>query len=123
MKSTSKVKDARILPHSIEAEQCVLGCAFINQDASFGVMSALKESDFYSETHKIIFDAMFKLFSSNVPIDFVTVTENLEKNGNLDSVGGVDYLTSLTNIVPSASNFQHYIDIVNNILTSRNKLP
>lgn len=114
MKNTGKVKDPRVLPHSIEAEQCVLGCAFIDQDAGFGVMSSLKESDFYSETHKIIFDAMFKLFSSNVPIDFVTVTENLEKNGNLDSVGGVDYLTTLTNVVPSASNFQHYIDIVKN---------
>ena len=116
MKSNTKtmVKDPRILPHSIEAEQCVLGCAFIDQDASFGVMSALKESDFYSETHRIIFESMFKLFSANVPIDFVTVTENLEKNGNLDSVGGVDYLTTLTNVVPSASNFQHYVDIVKN---------
>jgi replicative DNA helicase len=112
--STKKVNDPRILPHSIEAEQCVLGCAFIDQDASFGVMSSLKDTDFYSETHRIIFESMFKLFSSNTPIDFVTVTENLEKNGNLDSVGGVDYLTTLTNVVPSASNFQHYIDIVKN---------
>lgn len=114
MKNTSKVQDARILPHSIEAEQCVLGCAFIDQDASFGVMSSLKESDFYSETHKIIFESMYKLFSSNTPIDFVTVTENLEKTGNLDSVGGVDYLTTLTNVVPSASNYEHYIEIVKN---------
>lgn len=114
MKDSKKVKDARVLPHSIEAEQCVLGCAFIDQDASFGIMSTLKESDFYSETHKIIYDSMYKLFASNVPIDFVTVTENLEKNGYLDSVGGVDYLTTLTNVVPSASNYMHYVEIVKN---------
>lgn len=114
-KSTKAVKkDPRIMPHSIEAEQCVLGCAFINTDASYGVMSGLNEGDFYSETHKIIFETMFKLFSTNVPIDFVTVTEMLEKTGNLDSVGGIDYLTTLTTVVPSASNYQHYVDIVKN---------
>jgi len=112
--TTKKVKDPRILPHSIEAEQCVIGCAFVDQDASFGIMSSLKETDFYSETHRIIFEAMSKLFASNTPIDFVTVTELLEKTGNLDSVGGVDYLTTLTNVVPSASNFQHYVEIVKN---------
>lgn len=111
---TESVKNARIMPHSIEAEQCVLGCAFIEQDAGFGIMSALKDIDFYSETHKIIFEAMYKLFSANVPIDFVTVAEALEKSGNLESVGGVDYLMSLTNVVPSASNYMHYVDIVKN---------
>lgn len=115
MKTTNKkLNDARVLPHSIEAEQCVLGCAFIDQDAGYNIMATLKESDFYSETHKIIFNSMYKVFSANIPIDFVTVTENLEKNGLLDSVGGVDYLTSLTNIIPSASNYVHYMNIVKN---------
>lgn len=114
MKKTERIKDARVLPHSVEAEQCVLGCAFIDQDASFNIMSTLKANDFYSETHRIIFEAMYKVFASNVPIDFVTVTENLEKNGLLDSVGGIDYLTTLTNIIPSASNYTHYMNIVKN---------
>ena len=115
MKATNKkVNDARVMPHSIEAEQCVLGCAFIDQDAGYNIMATLKENDFYSETHKIIFNAMYKVFSANIPIDFVTITENLEKNGLLDSVGGVDYLTSLTNIIPSASNYLHYMNIVKN---------
>ena len=109
-----KVNTARVMPHSIEAEQCVLGCAFIEQDASYNIMATLKENDFYSEAHKIIFNSMYKVFSSNIPIDFVTVTENLEKNGLLDSVGGVDYLTSLTNIIPSASNYVYYMNIVKN---------
>lgn len=114
MKETKKVKDGRILPHSIEAEQSVLGCALIDQDASYSIMSTLKESDFYSETHRLIFASMFKLFSTNVTIDFVTVAENLEKNGFLDSVGGIEYLTTLTSIMPSASNYTHYVDIVKN---------
>ena len=109
-----KYKDARTLPHSIEAEQCVLGCAFIDQDASFNILSTLKEDDFYSETHKIIFGAMFRVFTNNTPTDFVTVTENLEKNDLLDSIGGVDYLTTLTNVIPSASNYVHYMNIVKN---------
>ncbi|MBQ7352191.1 MAG: replicative DNA helicase [Clostridia bacterium] len=114
-KTKEKVKkDPRVLPHSIEAEQCVLGCAFIDQDAGYGIASTLKPDDFYSITHKIIFETMYKLFSANTPIDFITVTESLEKNGELDSVGGVDYLTTLTNVVPSASNYQHYMEIVKN---------
>ncbi len=114
-KKTNKTNiAARVLPHSIEAEQCVLGCAFIDQDASFNIMSTLKEDDFYSQTHKIIFAAMFKLYCSNVPTDFVTVTSNLEQSGLLDSVGGVDYLSTLTNVIPSASNYAHYVEIVKN---------
>ncbi len=112
--SKNKINDARILPHSIEAEQCVLGCALIDQDAAFNIMSTLKEADFYSQPHKIIFEAMYKVFLNNAPIDFVTLTENLDKNDLLDSVGGVDYLTTLTNIIPSASNYTHYMDIVKN---------
>ena len=116
---TKKVNTARVLPHSIESEQCVLGCAFISQDAGYNIMATLKEDDFYSEIHKIIFSSMYKVFSSNIPIDFVTITENLEKNGLLDSVGGVDYLTSLTNMIPSASNYVHYMNIVKNDSTLR----
>ena len=112
--NTKKVNDARILPHSIEAEQCVLGCALIDQDAAYNIMSTLKESDFYSQPHKIIFEAMYRVFLNNAPIDFVTLTENLDKNDMLDSIGGIDYLTTLTNIIPSASNYTHYMEIVKN---------
>jgi len=109
-----KINDARILPHSIDAEQGVLACALIDQDAAFNIMSTLKETDFYSQTHKIIFEAMYRVFLKNAPIDIVTLTENLEKNDMLDSVGGVEYITTLTNIIPSASNYAHYMEIVKN---------
>ena len=90
--TTKKVNDARVLPHSIEAEQCVLGCAFIDQDASYNIISALKTDDFYLETHKIIFDAMCKVMASNVPIDFVTITESLEKSGEIEIDEGTSFL-------------------------------
>ena len=64
MPTTTTIEETvlkRVMPHSIEAEQCVLGCALIDQDASYNIMSTLKENDFYSETHKIIFSSMYKV--------------------------------------------------------------
>lgn len=107
-----KTKGARILPHSLETEQCVLGCVLIDKDAAFNILSALKKEDFYEETHKIIFENMYSVYAENFPVDFVTLTSELDKNNLTDSVGGVEYITNLTNMVPSASDFKHYIELV-----------
>ncbi len=107
-----KPKDARKMPGNKEAEQSVLGCALIDQDAAFNITSEMRETDFYEESHKLIFDAMYDIVASNRPIDFVTLMDQLEKQDLLDSVGGVDYITMLTNVVPSASNYRHYMEIV-----------
>ena len=107
----SKVKE-RVLPHSIEAEQSVLGCVLIDQDASMNILSELKPDDFYVEAHRIVFEAMYNVYSHNSPVDFVTLTDELEKNNMLESVGGAEYIATLTNIVPSSSNYKHYSDIV-----------
>jgi len=112
MAKVRKIADARIQPHNLESEQCVLGCVLIDQDATISIMGELKANDFYMETHKIIFDNMMAVYNSNSPIDLVTLMAELEKNNMTDSVGGIDYLTTLANIVPSASNFKHYVDIV-----------
>lgn len=108
---STKVKE-RVLPHSIEAEQSVLGCVLIDQDASMNILSELKGDDFYVEAHRIIFDAMYNVYSHNSPVDFVTLTDELEKTNMLESVGGAEYIATLTNIVPSSSNYKHYSDIV-----------
>ena len=105
-------KNIKIMPHSLEAEQAVLGCLLIDNDCSINIMNKLKSSDFYTEAHQNIYDVMFTLYQTNVPIDFVTVTEALEKKNLLDSIGGIDYITSLTNVIPSAVNYGHYVDIV-----------
>lgn len=112
IKDKVKQKDHRILPHSIEAEQSLLGCVLIDQDVSMNVLNDIKEEDFYVEAHRIIFHAMTNVFVNNAPVDFVTLTDELEKMNMLESVGGAEYISTLTTIVPSSSNYKHYADIV-----------
>ena len=92
-KRAKKQRDPRVEPHSVSAEQSVLGCAFIDQDACFGIMSQLREDDFYLDSHRTIFDAMYDLYSHNKPVEYVTLTDALEVSGRLDEVGGYDYIS------------------------------
>lgn len=110
----SSKSSPKMMPHNNEAEQSVLGSVLIDENASITVFASLKEDDFYMEVHQLIFNAMNAVYSSNRPIDFVTLTDELNKNGNLDAVGGYEYITKLTNIVPSTVNLDFYIDIVKN---------
>ena len=102
----------KTMPHNIEAEQAVLGCNLIDNDVPITIMSKLRSSDFYTEAHQTIFEAMEHIYRANDPIDFVTLTDELERMGVMEGVGGIDYITTLTNIVPSAANFMHYVEIV-----------
>lgn len=110
MKNTKA--EGRMMPHSIEGEQSVLGCVLIDQDAGYNILSSLSGDDFYAEAHKLIFNAMYEVYKKSSPVDLITLTDELEKSDLLESVGGLEYITTLTNIVPSASNYKHYIDIV-----------
>ena len=109
---TKNVKRAKVMPHSIEAEQAVLGCVLIDENVPLQVFSNLSNSDFYMQSHSQIFEAMTNIYNTNRPVDFVTLSDELEKNGILESVGGIEYITNLTNVVPSAANFMHYVNIV-----------
>ena len=102
----------KMMPHSLEAEQAVLGSVLIDNMCQTEIMTMLRPEDFYSEAHKGIFEAMGKVFNKNVPIDFVTLVEQLERSKKIEAVGGVDYITFLSNVVPSAVNFKYYADIV-----------
>jgi replicative DNA helicase len=103
---------ARMMPHSIEAEQAVLGCNLIDNEVAVNIMTRLKVSDFYTDAHQTIFEAMSIIYNANNPIDFVTLTDELERRGVMDSVGGIDYITHLTNVVPGTATVDNYIDIV-----------
>lgn len=105
-------QEKRAMPHNVESEQSILGCILIDNEAVVTIMGELKDKDFYVEAHKIIFRAMEAIYATNRPIDFITLTDELEKANMLDSVGGVDYISTLTTVVPSASNFRHYIEII-----------
>ncbi|MEG1581787.1 MAG: replicative DNA helicase [Clostridia bacterium] len=102
----------RMLPHNLEAEQAVIGCALLDDEAAINIVSKLTENDFYSESHKDIFNAIKYIYSKNAPIDILTLIDELEKKDLLDSVGGASYVSSLTNVVPSAVNYESYLGIV-----------
>ena len=104
--------DYKIMPHNIEAEQAVLGCILIDVQAQADILGMIKEEDFYSQAHRDIFSSMLKIYQKSIPVDFVTILDGLEKDKILDKVGGIEYITTLTNTVPSAVNFKYYCDIV-----------
>lgn len=102
----------KMMPHSLEAEQAVLGCLLIDGETAFQIFPILNAEDFYIDSHNHIYECMRNIYNSNKPIDFVTLTDELENTSSLDTIGGMEYITTLTNIVPTAANFMHYADIV-----------
>ena len=102
----------RVLPNNFEAEQAVLGCALIDSEICLNIIGRLEETDFYNETHKNIFKAIKDLQKNSIAVDFVSVSDYLDSKGLISSAGGISYITSLTNIVPSAAGYSHYVDIV-----------
>lgn len=102
----------RIPPQNLEAEQAVLGALFLSSDAMIVVSEMLNADDFYRPSHRKIFTSMLEITSKGDPIDLITVTSHLQTQGHLDEVGGVVYLASLTNAVPTAANVDYYSEIV-----------
>lgn len=108
----SKEKRINMAPHNLEAEQAVLGCVLLSGEVAFDLFGSVVEKDFYSEIHQMIFSAMREIFDKNLPIDFVTLTEELEKRDQFQTIGGTSYLATLSMVVPSAVNFLAYKRIV-----------
>ena len=122
------------LPYSLEAEQSVLGSILIDSEVQFDIASKLKVDDFYVDSHKTIFRAMFEILSDSKPVDLVTLIDflskatdikydkkgnknlelinNVEKKTLLEKVGGIEYLTELSRVTPSAANYEYYLEIV-----------
>lgn len=110
--ANQKKKLINDMPHNLEAEQSLLGCLLLDARIQLEVASFLREEDFYSESHKLIFKGMYTLIKANQPIDLVTLSDVLDKNDTLNKVGGIAYLTELANVIPSSANYQKYLDIV-----------
>lgn len=119
MENEKKKVSPRTIPHNIEAEQSVLGCCLLDDNAVLAIMEALVPDDFYTESHKTIFECMQNIYKVNKPIDYVTLTDELERRDLLEKIGGIEYITTLTNIVPSAANAKHYVKIVKRDSTLR----
>lgn len=100
------------LPHSVEAEQSVLGAAILDAKGFGEILEFLSPEDFYDEKHRIIFIAIRQLFNYGTPVDLLTLTNKLDGAGYLQSIGGTSYLAELANSVPTTSNIKHYAKIV-----------
>lgn len=112
-------KAPRILPHNLEVEQSLLGSLFLSQEAQSECFAKMQANDFYSAGHQKIFKAMYENYRGNNGVDYVTVAKTLDTKGELEDVGGIEYIADLTNAVPSASNFKNYMEIVQNDATMR----
>jgi len=99
-------------PHSAEAEQSVLGAVLMSSEAANVALERLHPEDFYRPAHQQVFEAIRRLFDTNQPIDAITVAEILRKEGALERVGGVAFLTGLLDVVPAAANVEYYASIV-----------
>ncbi|MEJ6475641.1 replicative DNA helicase [Pseudoalteromonas piscicida] len=111
-KSDLQVDTLKVPPHSIEAEQSVLGGLMLDNEAFDRVAELVVSHDFYTRTHKLIFEAMEKLVELGQPIDLITISENLEKNHQLETIGGFSYLAEIAKNTPSAANIDAYASIV-----------
>ncbi len=111
-KTNNNAKTARTLPHNVEAEQCLLGCVLVDGDLSMEILSNVTEEDFYSPTHQVVCQAMKQVLNARMPVDFVTVADELNRIGQMSSIGGIGYLTTLNGSVPSSANWKYYFEIV-----------
>ena len=127
-------QQTNILPYSLEAEQSLLGSILIDGEVQFEIASKVKVEDFYVESHRHIFRAIMEIFADAKPVDLVTLIDvlsktpsvkydkkdnanaeliaNAEKKSMLEKVGGIEYLTELSRVTPSAANDEYYLDIV-----------
>ncbi len=102
----------KVPPQNLEAESCVLGAILLDNDAINRALELLTSEDFYRESHRKIFRAMFELSDRSEPVDLITLSDFIKAKGELDAVGGSAYLASLANLVPTAANIAHYARIV-----------
>ncbi len=109
---TSAAAALKIPPHSIEAEQAVLGGLMLDNTAWDQIADKVNEEDFYRRDHRLIFRATAELVEKGSPCDVVTLAEWLDKRGELDNAGGLAYLGALARDTPSAANIRAYADIV-----------
>lgn len=110
----------KVPPQDIEAEQAVVGSMLTDQDAVVAAIETLKPEDFYREDNKIIYEAILNIYNRAEPIDIITLKSELSSMGKLDAVGGLEYIAQLPDKVPTTSNVDRYIKIVEDKSMLRN---
>ncbi len=115
-----RVEDLKVPPHSLEAEQSVLGGLMLDNRAWELIADVVNEQDFYRHDHQLIFRAIAALSADDKPYDVVTISDWLEQRGELDNIGGLAYLGLLANETPTAVNIKAYAEIVREYSILRN---
>lgn len=110
---------SKVPPHSDEAEKSVLGSILIDKDAIVQISDFLLPEHFYTDKHGDIFDAMLALYEEREPIDLVTLPQKLKEGKKLTQVGGVSYISTLVDSVPSSANVKNYGEIIRDYYTRR----
>jgi replicative DNA helicase len=102
----------RIVPHDLEAEMAVLGALLIDPDAIVQIADLIQPEDFYRQAHGLVYAAVLGLYERSEPSDIVMVASALERNGNLDAIGGRSFLSGLSNHSPTSVHVEHYASII-----------
>ena len=108
----SPYSNVKVPPQNLESEKALLGSVMLRPDILHDVFDLLRPESFYSEKHRIIYEAMLELFSKSDPIDLLSLSSRLKEKNQLEQIGGSAYLTELINLTPSASNARHYAEII-----------
>src|SRR3990167_6776551 len=108
MPGGQKNKALRVPPQTLETEKALLGALMIRPEGMLESSDVLSPDAFYAEKHRIIYRAMLALYTKNEPVDVESVRAKLRDQGQLEGVGGVQYLAELASEVPAASNARHY---------------
>ena len=109
----------KLPPQAIELEEAVLGALMLEKDALTSVIEILQIESFYKESHQKIYEAILQLFDNSEPVDILTVTNQLRKNGTLDFAGNSFYISGLTQRVNSAANVEYHARIVSEMAIKR----
>jgi replicative DNA helicase len=109
----------KLLPQNVEAEAATLGSLLIDPDALELIRHLLQPDDFYREAHRSIFQAILDLFAARQAADLITLSDELERTGKLEDSGGLSYITSLANQVPTSANIEYYAGIVDRCARNR----
>ena len=105
-------EDFRILPHDLVAEQSVLGAVFISPETMASLADELTPDDFYKPANKIVFKTMLSLLEKGEPIDATTMISALTNQGDISTIGGINYVVELVNSTPTSKNVEHYAKLV-----------
>lgn len=117
-----KISADKLPPQSIDAEKSLLGALLIDREAINKVADYLRAEDFYQRGHQIIYEALTALFDRREPIDLLSLSNKLEEKGALEQIGGIAYITSLANSVPTSAHVTSYAKIVQKKKTLRDML-